>query len=168
MIGSFENIQKLKEYHKRTGASHYYSSESVLGILEAIYRNKRPQDEVILSKAHAITAQLLVEGRLPERAPKQSVFGSLGLAFPYTLGKAFVNPHINFHIVFGDGEWQEGSNWEAYHLMRRLDIDNIILHVDVNNVQGMGTTDTSVIPDGAILWYTKKGENWTYHYKRPE
>ena len=158
------NLEKLKEYHRKTGATHYYSSQSVLPLLEKIYAKKRPQDEVILSKAHAITAQLLIENRLPEEKPVPEVYCSLGTAFPFVLGKAFMNPHIFYYLVMGDGEWQEGSNWEAFHLMERLMIRNVIIYVDHNRKQAMG--DLILQAPGLVrLHKGNKGPHWTYHYK---
>ncbi len=163
------NLEKLKEYHRKTGATHYFSSQSVLPLLERIYKNKRPEDEVYLSKAHAITAQLLVEGRLPgfnEPPPVPEVFCSLGTALPFVLGKAFLNPHLMFYVITGDGEWQEGANWEAYMLMERLRIVNVAIYVDHNKKQAMGKLNYQGPPLG--IHRGNKGPDWTYHYKGPD
>jgi len=39
-----------------------------------------------------------------------------------------------------DGEWNEGSCWEALIFARHHQIDNLTLMVDLNGLQGFGTT----------------------------
>jgi transketolase len=38
----------------------------------------------------------------------------------------------------GDGETQEGSIWEAAMLAPKLDLDNLVVFIDRNNLQGYG------------------------------
>jgi transketolase N-terminal domain/subunit len=156
-------IEKLREFHRRTGASHFASSASVLPILQAIKERMKPEDVCLLSKAHATTAYNLVFGVPMEDAPVQGEFGSLGSALPFALGVAKMKPESTVHVVVGDGEMQEGSCWEAIHAMGRLGIDNIRIHVDNNKMQGMGNTP------GLRYHYinihnTVKGESWECHY----
>ena len=40
--------------------------------------------------------------------------------------------------IVGDGEMQEGSNFEALMLAYRFKLDNLLLIVDANNIQAMG------------------------------
>jgi transketolase len=39
-----------------------------------------------------------------------------------------------------DGEWNEGSNWEALIFLKHHRLDNLTLIVDLNELQGMGPT----------------------------
>ena len=39
-----------------------------------------------------------------------------------------------------DGEWNEGSNWEALVFLKQHRLDNLTLIVDLNELQGMGPT----------------------------
>lgn len=160
------NAEKLRQYHLATGASHYYSAKSVLPILEHIYDKKRDRDIVLLSKEHGQSALLLLQDRLsPENFI--SKFGSIGMAISFGVGLAYVNPHLTVYVVTGDGEWQEGGNWEAYFLMNRLGIKNLEIHIDVNGKQAMGDCP-ECFPFGVSLHYTDKGPDWTYHYRGPE
>lgn len=162
----------LRDYHKRTGATHYHSSLSVLPILLEIKDKMRPGDECILSKAHACTAfNLVFDGVLPDEPPVQGPFGSLGTGLPFAVGVAFMKPDNKVYVVMGDGEWQEGSNWEAYWLIRRLCLSNIEIHVDRNGMQGMGKTPLlNHYPNSlhVYLHKTNKGDSWECHYWAPE
>ncbi len=157
-------IEKLREFHRRTGASHFASSASVLPILLEIKSRMKPGDVCILSKAHGITAYLLVFGELPEEAPVQGEFGSLGSGLPFALGVAKMRPKNIVYVVVGDGEMQEGSCWEALLAIVRLGIGNVEVHVDRNRLQGMGVCPpTGFIP---IEYHTThKGEDYTCHYQ---
>src|SRR3989337_2245441 len=117
-LAEYEQI--LREYHKRTGATHWASSKSVLPILMEIRARMSEGDTCILSKAHACTAYYLVFGELPEKPPTAGPFWSLGMALPFALGVAKARPDSMVHVVCGDGELQEGANLEALAAMCRL------------------------------------------------
>jgi len=67
--------------------------------------------------------------------------GSLGHGLPIAVGmaQAFKMQGKNNKIVclVGDGEMQEGSNFEALSLAYRFKLDNLLLIVDANNLQAM-------------------------------
>ena len=72
--------------------------------------------------------------------------GSLGQGLSVALGCALAKKQNNdSHLVYslhGDGEMQEGQNWEAMLFGAHHKIDNIIATVDFNNIQIDGhTTD---------------------------
>ena len=164
-----EAKETLRQFHKRTGATHYHSSLSALPVLLQIKEKKHPIDICILSKAHAITAYLLIFEELPDKAPVQSEFGALGSGLPFALGVAYMNPDIKVYVVVGDGEMQEGSCWETLLAAYRLRVRNLEVHVDVNGMQGMG--DCEWPPDALSCVHfhpTVKGPDWTCHYKEAE
>jgi len=156
-------IERLREFHRRTGASHFASSASVLPVLGAIKARMRAGDVCLLGKAHAVTAYNLVFGLPMDEAPVQGEFGSLGSALPFALGVAKMRPESTVFVVVGDGEMQEGSCQEALLAMRRLGIGNVEVHVDGNGMQGMGKVPHPFMP---CVYYhpTVKGEDWTCHY----
>lgn len=158
-----EAKEALRQYHMRTGASHYHSSLSVLPILLEIKDKMQPGDVCILSKAHAVTAYKLVFEELPEKAPVQSEFGALGSGLPFALGVAFMKPKNMVYVVVGDGEMQEGSCWEARLAATRLGIENIEIHVDINEMQGMGCCPFPERLD-VVEHETYKGPSWECHY----
>lgn len=67
--------------------------------------------------------------------------GSLGHGLPIAVGmaKAFKMQGTKQRVVciVGDGEMQEGSNFEALNLAVRFKLDNLLLIVDANGLQAM-------------------------------
>lgn len=67
--------------------------------------------------------------------------GSLGHGLPIAVGiaQAFKMQGKKSKVVciVGDGEMQEGSNFEALALAYRFKLDNLLLIVDANNLQAM-------------------------------
>ncbi|MFK7781059.1 transketolase, partial [Psychroserpens sp.] len=79
--------------------------------------------------------------------------GSLGQGFSVALGAAETKKLNNDkHIVYslhGDGELQEGQNWEGIMYAAANNIDNIISTIDLNGQQIDGSTD-DVLPMGSV------------------
>ena len=79
--------------------------------------------------------------------------GSLGQGMSVAIGAAQTKKLNNDnHIVYslhGDGELQEGQNWEAIMYAAGKNIDNIIATIDLNGQQIDGATD-DVLPMGSI------------------
>ena len=79
--------------------------------------------------------------------------GSLGQGLSVAIGAAQAKKlNKDNHIVYslhGDGELQEGQNWEAIMYASAKNVDNIIATVDLNGKQIDGTTD-EVLAMGSI------------------
>lgn len=79
--------------------------------------------------------------------------GSLGQGMSVALGAAQAKKLNNdSHLIYslhGDGELQEGQNWEAIMYAAAKKVDNIIATVDLNGQQIDGATD-EVLPMGNI------------------
>ncbi|APS38628.1 transketolase [Salegentibacter sp. T436] len=79
--------------------------------------------------------------------------GSLGQGMSVALGAAQAKKlNKDSHLVFslhGDGELQEGQNWEAIMYAAGNKVDNIIATVDLNGQQIDGSTET-VLPMGNL------------------
>jgi transketolase len=124
------------------------------------------RDRFILSKGHACTslyATLALKGffsisDLDTYAKNGSIFlshtnhhipgvelsaGSLGHALPVTCGLAISAKRQaserKIYCLVSDGELDEGSNWESILLAPQLKLDNLILIVDYNKIQSLGT-----------------------------
>lgn len=74
--------------------------------------------------------------------------GALGHGLPIGVGMAkaakLSNEDWRVFILCGDGELQEGSNWEAMMAAAQFKLDNLILIVDHNGLQqGARITDTN-------------------------
>jgi len=129
--------------------------------------SKNPQrDRFLLSKGHACTglyATLALKGFFPIEdlttyAQDGSIFlshtnhhipgieisaGSLGHALPVSCGLALSakrkKADWKTYCLVSDGELDEGSNWESILLAPQLKLDNLILIVDYNKIQSLGT-----------------------------
>jgi transketolase len=79
--------------------------------------------------------------------------GSLGQGMSVALGaaqtKKLNHDHSLVYSLHGDGELQEGQNWEAIMYAAGNKVDNIISTVDLNGQQIDGSTDT-VLPMGSL------------------
>ncbi len=79
--------------------------------------------------------------------------GSLGQGISVALGAAATKKLNNDnHLVYalcGDGELQEGQNWEAIMYAAANKVDNIIVSIDLNGQQIDGSTD-AVLGMGSI------------------
>ncbi len=64
-----------------------------------------------------------------------------------------------FYCLLGDGELDEGQNWEAIMLAAKYKLHNIIAIVDRNNIQIDGYTE-DVVPLDSL---TKKWESFNWH-----
>lgn len=69
--------------------------------------------------------------------------GSLGHGLPFATGKALASKISNkknkIFVILGDGELDEGSNWEALLFASHHNLDNLILIIDYNNLQSLTT-----------------------------
>jgi len=79
--------------------------------------------------------------------------GSLGQGMSVAIGSALAKKlNKDSHIVYslhGDGELQEGQNWEAMMYASAYKVDNLISTIDLNGKQIDGPTD-EVLPMGSI------------------
>jgi transketolase len=79
--------------------------------------------------------------------------GSLGQGISVSIGAALAKKLNNDnHIIYtlcGDGELQEGQNWEAIMYAAGNKVDNLIVSIDLNQQQIDGSTD-NVLPMGNI------------------
>jgi len=79
--------------------------------------------------------------------------GSLGQGLSVAIGAA-LSKKINqddktVYVLMGDGELQEGQNWEGIMFASAKKVDNLIATIDLNGKQIDGSTD-EVLPMGNI------------------
>lgn len=126
------------------------------------------RDYLVLSKGHGVMAQyacLQEKGWLETSALQtyqhdgsklkglsdahvrgcEVTSGSLGHGFSVGVGMALaakLNSTDQYcYVVLGDGEMNEGSNWEAMLFAAHHRLDNLVAIVDANGFQAMGTTN---------------------------
>jgi transketolase len=144
--------------------------QDVLNVSPIDSDNKN-RDIFILSKGHAcvsLYAVLSLKGfygrnELDSYGEDDSIFmthishkvngvefstGSLGHGLPFAAGKALaskINKSENkVYVIVGDGELDEGSNWEALLFSSHHKLDNLVIIVDFNNLQSLTSVSNTI------------------------
>jgi len=165
--------------HYESGVGHIGGNLSALDAMLIVFHEYLgAKDAFILSKGHAAgalytalwsTGQLTdadletfhKDGtRLPGHPPAAGIdavtfaTGSLGhglsLAAGTALGHRLRHSESRVFCMTSDGEWQEGSTWEALIFAIHHQLANLTVLVDHNGLQGFGTT--TEIASMAPLW----------------
>jgi transketolase len=159
---------RLLQMHYESGVGHIGGNLSCLDTLLALYHNVLgPSDKFVLSKGHSAGALYValwsmgllsdddlktfhkdgtrLSGHPPVHGIPEIPFatGSLGhglsLAAGLALAKKLKGSKGRVFCLTSDGEWNEGSNWEALIFSRQHGL-NLTLIVDKNGLQGIGRT----------------------------
>lgn len=160
---------KILELYFNANAGHIGCSLSCIDLMTAsLILNKKQSDSFILSKGHAAAALYVALNHLGEisdenlstfykdgttlpahPAPNQYAgipfaTGSLGHGLPIGTGIAHASKLSNKHeicfVLMSDGETNEGTTWEAAHYAVSKKLDNLIVLIDKNGLQGFGNT----------------------------
>jgi transketolase len=160
---------RLLRMHFESGVGHIGGNLSCLDMLLCLYHYiLGPDDLFLLSKGHsagALYITLWTLGRLAEtdllefhrdgtrlsgHPPMEGipdiVFGTgslghgLGLCAGLALGKRLTGQPGRVFCLMSDGEWNEGSCWEALIFIRHRNLSNLTMLIDLNGLQGFGTT----------------------------
>ena len=71
--------------------------------------------------------------------------GSLGHGLPIACGMSYACKQDNLshfiYIIMGDGEINEGSNWESFLFAAHHELSQIIIFLDYNKIQSFGNTN---------------------------
>lgn len=91
-----------------------------------------------------------------ERSPEHGIeasCGSLGHGLPIAVGLAFgaklQHKSYRVYCVVGDGEMQEGSNWEAIQFAVKHKLSNLTVIIDHNRLQAMDFLRNVLTPEDA-------------------
>jgi transketolase len=160
---------RLLEMHYHSKVGHIGGNLSALDILMSLYHYRLgPNDGFVLSKGHAAGALYVtlwsmglltdedlrhfhgegtrLSGHPPLSGIPEVIFatGSLGhglsLAAGLALGKKLRGEAGRIFCLTSDGEWNEGSCWEALIFLIHQKLDNLTFLVDMNGMQGFGST----------------------------
>jgi len=161
--------RRLLQMHFEAKVGHIGGNLSCLDSLLVLHhRILQPDDTFVLAKGHAAGAlyiTLWTRGILSDLDLKTFhrdntllaghpiagwsphipfATGSLGHGLPMALGLALGNRLQNkpghIYCLTSDGEWQEGSNWEALIFAAHHKLENLTILVDENRLQGFGST----------------------------
>ena len=174
---------KILETHFKAGAGHIGSSLSCADVMGVIYfQEKKSNDAFILSKGHAAVALYVClymtdeisEGELasyhkngtalPVHPPINKfpgipfATGSLGHGMPVAAGMAKArklkqDSNSYVYVLLSDGETNTGTCWEAGHFAVKHKLNNLIVIVDKNKLQGFGSME-------AVLGDTASASQW--------
>ena len=162
--------KRLLQMHFESGVGHIGGNLSCLDSLLTIYHEfLNKNDRFVLSKGHSAGAlyvtlwslgfideeslktfhkdNTLLAGHPPASGIPQIHFatGSLGHGFSLACGLAMglrVNKQQGrVFCITSDGEWQEGSTWEAFIFACHNKLNNLTILVDHNGLQGFGNTN---------------------------
>jgi len=166
---------KSSNYYKRKILRHSFENQlahvsSCLNAVEplrAIYLSKHPEDKVVLSCGHAYLALRVIMEDLGLDVPKDfrthpdrggdvhCSTGSLGMGFPIALGIALARPERTVYCVSSDGEWAEGSMFEALRLMVDIPVPNIQLWVIANGYSAYDKVSIKNLEDRLLPFISK-------------
>lgn len=161
--------RRLLQMHHAARVGHIGGNLSCLDILALLHAEiMEHNDRLVLSKGHAAGALYIalwavgklsdadidtfhadgtkLPGHPPSIGTSEIPFatGSLGHGLSLAGGLA-LSHHLRgsagrVFCVTSDGEWQEGSNWEALTFAVHNQLGNLTVIVDRNGLQGFGTT----------------------------
>ena len=180
--------KRLVQMHFESGVGHIGGNLSVLDLLLILFNEfLGDKDMLVLSKGHSAGAlyislwsigklqeqdlvsfhkdNTLLAGHPPARGIADIPFatGSLGHGLSLAAGTALAfrlkQQDERVFCVTSDGEWQEGSTWEALIFACHQRLSNLTVLVDHNRLQGFGSTEK--VASMAPLW--KKLEGFDVH-----
>ena len=160
---------RLLRMHYESGVGHIGGNLSCLDVLLVLHHYVLTADDCfVLSKGHAAgalyitlwTLGLLSEDELARfhqddthlsgHPPAMGIpyipfaTGSLGhglsMAAGLALGRRLRCEPGHIYCLTSDGEWNEGSCWEALIFAHHQRLENLTILVDLNGLQGFGTT----------------------------
>lgn len=154
---------RIVEISKKLGLAHVGSNLTSVDIIDEIYSARKDDEPFILSCGHAGLALYVViekhyginaedifahHGTHPERCEKCKIYcstGSLGHGLPIAIGMALADRKKNVYCLISDGEAYEGSIWESANVIRKYDIDNLMVYLNWNGWSAYDRVDPVMI-----------------------
>ena len=176
--------KRLLQMHFESGVGHIGGNLSALDAMLVVFHEYLSgNDQFILSKGHSAGAlytalwsvgrlsdadletfhrdNTLLAGHPPAKGIAEIAFatGSLGHGFSLAAGTALAHKlkssQARVVCLTSDGEWQEGSTWEALVFASHHSLSNLTVLIDHNNLQGFGST--ADIASMSPLWEKLQG-----------
>jgi transketolase len=176
--------KRLLQMHFESGVGHIGGNLSALDAMLVIFHEFLDEKDIfILSKGHSAGAlyialwsigklaaedlklfhkdNTLLAGHPPANGIPGVSFatGSLGHGLSLAAGTALAfnlkRQNSRVYCVTSDGEWQEGSTWEALIFACHRRLSNLTILVDHNKLQGFGSTEE--VASMAPLWEKLSG-----------
>lgn len=134
----------------RTGDRFFLSKGHAAPALYAVYHQLGWVDDEELARFRSLGSRLQGHPDAKFLGPVEICSGSLGQGLAVGCGVAIAQKRLSSlegtvpqrtYVLCGDGELQEGSNWEAIMLASHRSLDNLTLLVDLNGLQIDGATN---------------------------
>ncbi|MBY0430652.1 MAG: transketolase [Rhodospirillales bacterium] len=164
--------RRILKISRQVAAAHVAPAFSCLEMVDALYHElmRRDHDTFLMSKGHGCLAQYVIlealgvleradldayctpRGRLgahPDHgvpgiaAATGSLGHGLGLAAGMALADRILGADRQVFALLSDGEFQEGSTWEAVMMAANLGLNRLIACLDLNDFQGLGRTSVT-------------------------
>jgi transketolase len=164
-----QSVLRLLQMHFESGVGHLGGNLSALDVLLTLYHDVLSgDDQFVLSKGHAAGALYVtlwslgrlcdeelrtfhrddtrLAGHPPPRGLDEVLFATgslghgLGLSAGLALGRRLQKRPGRVFCLTSDGEWNEGSTWEALIFAQHHQLTNLTFIVDLNGLQGFGST----------------------------
>jgi transketolase len=154
-----ELINRILQISKKYNLSHISSCVTSAQLIDDVYLFKKPNEPFILSNGHAGLALYCVlekqegkdaeklydkHGTHPNRDKKDGIWcstGSLGQGLPIALGMALADRMREVYVLTSDGEWAEGSMWEALRIASDLRVANLTILINANGFSAYKEVD---------------------------
>ncbi|MDO7541330.1 MAG: transketolase [Flavobacteriales bacterium] len=157
LVSLYNEVMDLKEGFDMNGENEdifFLSNGHISPVFYSVLAHKGYFPVKELSTFRLINSRLQGHPTTHEGLPGiRMASGSLGQGLSVALGAAQAKKLNNdSHLVYtllGDGELQEGQNWEAIMYAAGKKVDNLIATIDLNEKQIDGPTDV-VMPMGDI------------------
>lgn len=176
--------KRLLQMHFESGVGHIGGNLSALDALLVVFNEFLDDDDhFVLSKGHSAGAlyialwsvgklqdddllqfhkeDTLLAGHPPAHGIPAIPFatGSLGHGLSLAAGTALAlrikQQNNRVYCLTSDGEWQEGSTWEALIFACHQRFSNLTIMIDHNNLQGFGSTQE--VASMSPLWTRLQG-----------
>ncbi len=164
-----KSVLRLLQMHFEAGVGHIGGNLSALDVMLYLHHFvMRKNDRFILSKGHAAGALYIALWSLGKISDDQlktfhkdktklaghpapnsfeeipfatgSLGHGLGLACGMAVGNKLQHYDERIFCLMSDGEWQEGSNFEALIFLHHQKLKNVTVLIDCNGLQGFGST----------------------------
>ena len=155
-----KKIIDLSYKHK---LSHISSCLTAVMLINSIYLVRTKDEPFILSNGHSGLALyvilekflgkdaeklLLKHGTHPNRDEEDEIYcstGSLGQGLPVAVGMALADRTKNVYVLCSDGEFAEGSMWEALRIAADQRLENLRITVNANGTSAYGKVDQDLL-----------------------
>lgn len=159
---------KVLEMIYKGQSSHIGSNFSIIDVLTVLFdKVDLKKDKIVFSKGWVAASAyyflskkgLVTEKELktycqegskfiglvePNVAGIEAAGGSMGYGLPFGVGfalaKKLKREEGKVYVVMSDGEMQIGTTWESILIAAQHKLDNLVVVVDKNKLQAMGTT----------------------------